>query len=90
MQAASIANRSDAVIWVRRNATEADSCVPDCSEDGRKRRNAEDDEDFVPAAGKQLNYVSLDYTMIADLPIQRKREHQLKKFLNALLLLKEV
>merc|ERR1711937_919566 len=41
------------------NATEADSCVPDCSEDGRKRRNAEDDEDFVPAAGKQLNYVSL-------------------------------
>ena len=52
------------------NATEADSCVPDCSEDGRKRRNAEDDEDFVPAAGKQLNYVSLDYTMIADLPIQ--------------------
>jgi len=69
------------------NATEADSCVPDCSEDARrKRRNAEDGEDFVPAAGKQLNYVSLDYTMIADLPIQRKREHQREEILERVII----
>jgi len=51
------------------NATETGSCVPDCSDAGRNRRATKEDEE------KKLNYISLDYTFISDLPIQRKREH---------------
>ena len=46
------------------NATETGSCVPDCSDAGRNRRATKEDEE------KKLNYISLDYTFISDLPIQ--------------------
>jgi hypothetical protein len=51
-------------------ASTDDSCVPDCSADGINRRKR--------AAGqsesKKLNFVSMDYEILADLPIQRKRD----------------
>ena len=46
------------------NATETGSCVPDCSNSGRKKRSGVEEEN------KKLNYISLDYTFVSDLPIQ--------------------
>lgn len=53
------------------NATDTDSCTPDCSQNSRRRR----DESGINKQKKKLNYVSLDYTLEADFPIQRKRDH---------------
>lgn len=52
------------------NATDTDACVPDCSQNARKRRS----DDFPVSEKKKLNYVSLDYMLEADFPIQRKRD----------------
>ena len=53
------------------NATDTDSCTPDCAQNSRQRR----DESGANKQKKKLNYVSLDYTLEADFPIQRKRDH---------------
>jgi len=52
-------------------ASTDDSCVPDCSAQGlnrRKKRSASQSQ------SKKLNFVSMDYEILADLPIQRKRD----------------
>lgn len=54
------------------NATDTNACVPDCSENSRKRRGT--DENGLGQQKKKLNYVSLDYMLEADFPIQRKRD----------------
>jgi hypothetical protein len=47
--------------------------VPDCSKDARRKRRAADEEETEESKG--LKYISLDYTLLADLPIQRKRDY---------------
>ena len=55
------------------NATETNACVPDCTSNNRKRRSESSDMPLATQK-KKLNYVSLDYMLEADFPIQRKRD----------------
>ena len=54
------------------NATETNACVPDCTDNNRKRRS--ESSDMPGQQKKKLNYLSLDYMLEADFPIQRKRD----------------
>lgn len=54
------------------NATETNACVPDCTDNNRKRRS--ESSDMPGKQKKKLNYLSLDYMLEADFPIQRKRD----------------
>lgn len=54
---------------VRACNTTADSCVPNCEDRERKRRDAADH--------RSLPFISLGHDMMADLPIQRQREDEI-------------
>lgn len=57
-------------------ATTPDSCTPECNDNkDRKKRSADDQQNDAGNSGKKLKYISLDYELLADLPIQRKREN---------------
>lgn len=53
-------------------ASTPEACTPECDdlEGTRKKRSTDGQSD----TGKKLKYISLDYTLLADLPIQRKRD----------------
>jgi len=46
-------------------ATTNEACLPDCGEDALRKKRSEK---------KKLNFISHDYQLLSDLPIQRKRD----------------
>lgn len=55
-------------------ATTPDACIPDCSGTLAERKKRAADAESEDES-KKLKYISLDYTLLADLPIQRKRDY---------------